>query len=236
MPLVVCDTGILFPALVSEEGIYRKILVVFAWGKLHHELRAIEDERAEIERILAGTPEAEVGGVWNNERIEQVRNRITRLEEQLPVMTPKDFGLVLSSPITKELEDNLVSTRSVLGNQTPEAVNQFVWAAVETATMYVAEGFDEPIPPYTEGRDPKDDPIVHTAVLSRADWILAKDEHPVESYKRPSEYIDTRSGRIHPAVGPKYFIANVLCSGYHFDDADLRSIDGRLLYSALGSR
>jgi predicted nucleic acid-binding protein len=233
MPLVVCDTGILFPALVSEDGIYRKILVVFAWGKLHHELRAIEDERAEIERLLASTPGAELGGSWNDERIEQVRNRITQLEEHLPVMTPKDFGLVLSTPITKELEHNMLNARSELGNQTPEAVSQFIWAALETATVYVAEGFDQPLPAYTEGRDPDDDPIVHTAVLSRADWILAKDAHLVEAYKRPTEYTDPHSGRIHPAVGTKYFIENVLCSGYHFDDDDLRSIDGKLLYVAL---
>jgi hypothetical protein len=32
-----------------------------------------------------------------------------------------------------------------------------------------------------------------------------------------------------------YFIGEVLCSGYHFDDTDFRSIDGELLSLALQS-
>ena len=54
MQLVVCDTTILLPGLVNEDGLYRKILIVFAWGKLHHELRALQDERAAAERMGCG--------------------------------------------------------------------------------------------------------------------------------------------------------------------------------------
>jgi predicted nucleic acid-binding protein len=235
MQLVVCDTTILLPALVSESGLYRKLLVVFAWGKLHNELRALEDERAEAERIVAATPGAELGGPWNHGRIEQIRDRISRMEEHLPVMTPKDFGLVISPPIVEELEHNMAANREPLGNQTPEAISQFLWSATETAAVTITQGFDGEIPPYTDGRDTKDDPIIHTAVLARAEWIHSQDKrHIALTHKHPTEYIDPATGRLHRAVRTSYFLRNVICSGYHFDEDHLREIEGTLLNIAVG--
>lgn len=237
MQLVVCDTTTLFPALVDADGLYRKLLVVFAWGKLHHDLRALQDEQAEAERFLAANPGAEIGGNWDGERVEVIRDRIARLEEHLPVMTPKDYGLVISPPIAKELADNMAGRSSELGNQPPEAIEQFVWAAAESAAVYVIHGFDGSIPPYTEGRDEKDDPIIHTAVLARAEWILSQDKkHIALTHKRPTEYVDPESGRVHLAVRLSFFLSKVICSGYHFDEDNLREIDGSLLNIAIGQR
>ncbi len=235
MQLVVCDTTILLPGLVNEDGLYRKILIVFAWGKLHHELRALQDERAAAERMVADIPGAELGGDWNARGIEALHNRISRLEEHLPVMTPKDFGLVVSTPILEELEHNMAANREPLGNQEPEAIQQFRWAAAAIATVLVPTGFDGQIPPYTEGRDPKDDPVVHTAILSRAEWIYTQDaKHIALDHRRPTEYVDPQSGRVHRAVRTRWFLENVLCSGYHFDENHLREIEGKLLNIAVG--
>lgn len=237
MQLVVCDTTTLFPALVNDASLYRKLLVVFAWGKLHHELRAIQDEHVEIERFLAENPGSTYEGSRAEEQYETVRDRIARLEEHLPVMTPKDFGLVVSPAITQELENNMAGSRSALGNQTPEAIEQLVGAAVAVASVYVVSGFDREIPKYTKDRDRDDDPIIHTAVLARAEWILSQDkQHIALTHRRPTEYVDPESGRVHRAVRLSYFLERVICSGYHFGEDDLKQIDGRLLEIVLGRR
>lgn len=166
MQLVVCDTSILFPGLVSENGIYRKLLVVFAWSKLHMYLRAAEEEHAEVQRLLEAHPGATLGGNYDPAaRVQRAKERIAVLEEHLPAMTPTDFGLVISSPITKELEDNMAGVRSRIGNLDPETIQANIAAAVSIASRHVIDGFDGPIPDYAEGRDPKDStplPEAHT--------------------------------------------------------------------------
>jgi predicted nucleic acid-binding protein len=229
--LVVSDTNILFPGLVDEASLSRKLLVLFGWGKLHADLRALEDERAEIHRILDEVPGAEIGGGYDPDAlIERTKDKIAAMEERLPAMTPTDFGIVLSSPLIEELEDNMQQKRSELGNLTKEQTESHIASVLTLASTFVVEGFDGPIPDYTEGRDPKDDPIIHTAVLAGADWIVSRDtKHIALDRKKPTVYVSPETGRHYPAITYGYFIREVLCSGLHFDSDKLKEIDGSLL-------
>lgn len=230
MQLVVTDTTVLFPGLIDPNSLYRKLLVVFAWGKLHTDLRAVEEEQLEIDRLLARSPEAEQSGRPEPGQLEaQARQRIAVLERHLPAQTPKDFGLVVSPPITREVLDITIGERSSLGGQDPDLAHAAVASAAAVSSAQIVEGFDD-VPHYTEGRDRKDDPIIHTAVLAGAEWILSQDKkHIALDHRKPTVYTDPHTRQEHKAVSLGYFLNDVLCSGVHFNIDDLKSIDGSLL-------
>lgn len=122
MQLVVADTTVLFPGLLDPDSLYRKLLVVFAWGKLHADLRAVEEGQAEIDRLLARSPDAEQGGHPVPGQLDaQARQRIALIDERLPAQTPQDFGLVVSPPIAQEVLDITIAIRSSLGGRTPSS-------------------------------------------------------------------------------------------------------------------
>jgi len=234
--LVVADTTVLFPGLIDPDSLYRKLLVVFAWGKLHADLRAVTEEQAEIDRLLARTPGTQQGGHPDPGQLEaQVRQRIALIEDHLPAQTPKDFGLVVSPPITQEVLDITIGDRSALGGRSPELAHAAVASAAAVSTAQIVDDFDD-VPHYTEGRDRKDDPIIHTAVLAGAEWILSQDKkHIALDHRKPTIYADPHTRRQHKAVSLGYFLNEVLCSGIHFSVDDLKSIDGNFLALAVQS-
>jgi predicted nucleic acid-binding protein len=228
--LVVADTTVLFPGLIDPDSLYRKLLVVFAWGKLHADLSAVKEEQAEIDRLLARSPDTELGGHLDQGQLEaEARQRIALIDEHLPAQTPQDFGLVISPPITQEVLDITIAERSALGGRTPELAHAAVASAAAVSTAQIVNDFDD-VPHYTEGRDRKDDPIIHTAVLAGAEWILSQDKkHIALDHRTPTIYAAPHTRRQHKAVSLGYFLNEVLCSGVHFSIDDLKNIDGRLL-------
>lgn len=228
MRLVVADTNILFPGLIVPRSIYRKLLVVFAYGKLHADVLAAEAYKAEIEQLLVEEAGAELGGQPSPDQvIDAAKSKLASLEEHLPPGTPNEYGLALSSPLTTEIYDNATGERSVIGNQPREIAEAAVAAALSVSATQVVKGLDGPVPAYTEGRDESDDPIIHTAILANAELVLSQDHRHITLHRRrPTTYTEPTSGRSVDAVGLWYFINRVLCSGLHFDGDDLKTIDG----------
>lgn len=235
MQLVVADANVMFAGLLDPDSLYRKLLVVFAWAKFHADRYGAREMIAEMEQVVAENPGARIGGAPDPEAVVALAEaRIALLAEHLPTMTPTDFGLVTSPPITEEIFHNATGKRSVIGSVSEQVAEGAVAAALAISMTHQVQGFAGDIPGYTEGRDVKDDPIIHTAILARADWVLSQDKkHITLSWKRPTPYKDPHTGRETGAIGLNYFISKLLCTALHFDDDDLRSIDGALLDAAL---
>jgi predicted nucleic acid-binding protein len=233
--LVVADANVLFAGLIDPRSLHRKLLVVFAWGKAHEDLRGAEAYREEVEQLMAENPGARLGGAPAPEAVvEQAAARIALLGEHLPPMTPTTFGLVTSKVVTTEVYNISVGGRSGFGPVSEQQARGAVASAVAISAVQQIAGLDGEIPAYTEGRDPKDDPIVHTAILSGAEWVLSQDRrHVALSWKRPTVYRNAATGRETGAIGLRYFISKRLCTGLHFDEDDLRGIDGAVLDLAL---
>jgi predicted nucleic acid-binding protein len=233
--LVVADANVLFAGLIDRSSLYRKLLVVFAWAKAHEDLRGAAAYHEESEQLMAENPGAQLGGSPSPEQVvEQAEARIALLEEHLPAMTPTDFALVTSKAVNKEVYDIAVGGRSGFGPVSERQARSAVAAAVAISVVQQIGGLDGEIPAYTEGRDIKDDPIIHTAILARADWVLSQDRrHVALDWKRPTVYRSPAVNRETGAIGLNYFITKRLCTGLHFDEDDLRSIDGGVLDLAL---
>lgn len=212
MQLVVADANVLLAGLIDPESIYRKLLLVFAWGKLHADLDSAKGYREEIEQLLAENPGARFGGQPDpDEVVRLARERIALLEEHLPAMTPNDWGLVTSHPITKEVHDVCLGGRSGFGPLPDQTARAAVATAVSVSTTQVIHGLDRPITDYTQGRDPDDDRVIHTAILagcaSEHRWAGAEPGTPSDHSRQLSKP-DAPSGRASPpglirAVGPK---------------------------------
>lgn len=235
MELVVADANVLLAGLIDPNSLCRKLLVVFAWAKAHEDLRGAEAYREEIEQLLVEHPGARFGGAPSpDEVVAQAEARVALLEEHLPPMTPTDFGLVTSKVVTTEIYNIAVGGRSGFGPVSEQLARGAVAAAVAISAVQQIAGLDGDIPPYTDGRDVKDDPIIHTAILSGAEWVLSQDRrHVALSWKRPTVYRNAATGRETGAIGLNYFITKRLCTGLHFGEDDLRSIDGTVLDHAL---
>jgi predicted nucleic acid-binding protein len=233
--LVVADANVLLAGLIDPNSIYRKLLVVFAWGKLHADLASAESYREEVEQLLAENPGARFGGQPDpDEVVRLARERIALLEEHLPVMTPEDWGLVTSHAITREVHDVCVGGRSGFGPLPETTAQAAVAAAVAISATQVIQGLDGPIPEYTQGRDRDDDRVIHTAILAGVEWVLSEDHRHVSlERRRPTRYQEPVTGRETGAIGVRYFINRLLCTGLHFDNDALRSIDGSVLTFAL---
>jgi predicted nucleic acid-binding protein len=233
--LVVADANVLLAGLIDPSSLCRKLLVVFAWAKAHEDLRDAEAYREEVEQLIVEHPGARFGGAPSPDQVvEQAETRVAVLEEHLPAMTPTGFGLVTSKAITTEVYDIAVGGRSGFGPVSKELARGAVAAAVAISAIQQVTGLDGAIPAYTEGRDVKDDPIIHTAILAGAEWVLSQDRrHVALNWKRPTAYTNVATGRATGAIGLNYFITKRLCTGLHFDEDALRSIDGRVLDHAL---
>ena len=235
MQLVVADANVLLAGLIDLNSIYRKLLVVFAYGKLHADLASAESYREETEQLIAENAGARFGGQPDpDEVVRLARERIALLDEHVPVMTPDRWGLVTSSAITKEVYDVCLGGRSGFGPLPESAAQAAVAAAVAISATQVIHGLEGPIPAYTEGRDADDDKVIHTAILAGADWVLSEDHSHVSlERRRPTHYREPVTGRETGAIGVGYFINRLLCTGLHFDNDALRSIDGEVLSLAL---
>lgn len=235
MQLVVADANVLLAGLIDPNSIYRKLLVVFAYGKLHADLASAESYREEIEQLIAENPGARFGGQPDpDEVVRLARERIALLDEHLPAMTPSRWGLVTSSAITKEVHDVCVGGRSGFGPLPGTIAQAAVAAAVAISATQAIQGLEGPIPAYTQGRDADDDKVIHTAILAGAEWVLSEDHSHVSlERRRPTVYREPVTARETGAIGAWYFINRLLCTGLHFDNDALRSIDGSVLTFAL---
>lgn len=178
MPSVVIDTSISLPATLSPTGVRRRFWVVLALGALSYE---VEHGRLELDALTA---EAEqegggVGGVDNAlARLEWASDRRAALLERLPYGTPEDWVAIGSRPLFDEYERKLREIGTKLDPALHEADIPRLRRQLEALCVIPAPLFQEADVPVLTA-DPKDDPILYTALVAAADLLISGDKHLV---------------------------------------------------------
>jgi len=227
---VVLDTSVVLPAVLSPRGYRRRFWVVLALGALAARRDLLRQE-ADALRAEA----ASVGGQAGRTRLEvlaeQADARYAQLREALPQGCPDDWQLVASRPLLAEYERKLREAGPKLNPTLREADIDAVRQQIAAVCVDVTEDFDpELIPSYTADR--KDDPVIHTALLSDASWLIADDtKHICTQPDGPTEYQMPGTDRRVSAVTFSRFLD-------HLTDIDLDRVDPGLLevaFRPLGS-
>lgn len=178
MPFVVVDTSVSLPATLSPSGMMRRFWVVLALGALTYE---VEHGRLELE-ALTKEIEHEGGAVYGlkkaRARIEEANDRRAALLEVLPDGMPDDWVAIGSKPLFDEYERKLKEIGSELDPTLREEDIPPLRRQMEAVCVVAAPPFDPgSVPALT--KDPKDDPILYTALTGNADLLIADDKHLV---------------------------------------------------------
>jgi predicted nucleic acid-binding protein len=229
VPLVVVDTSIALPATLSPGGLARRFWVLLALGALTLEVDQLRLEREALE-AEAAAPSVEVHGAgFFAAAIEDAEQRRAALLDALPVGVPDDWTAAGSAPLFDEYERKLREKGRrfdpALGvDDIAQLRRQF-----ETVCVAAAPPFDPiGIPAHT--RDPHDDPVVHTALLADADYLLSDDRDiaPDPNEAHVHEYGEHRVTALRFGLFMREY----------FEPADLDwgAIDGRILSRAFRRR
>lgn len=226
MPAVCLDTSVVLPALLGH-GRRNAFVFLLAYGAAHFRVEALADERDELARMAA-----ETGGEAHletyNALIERAQLRIARVEEFHIVGMPEDFQLSCSLDLLNEYVHKLVETGVEID---PDAVlvDEKFWRHLLLAliTDYLPEPFGE-LPRYVAA-DPEDDKVVHTALVTRADWLVADDAHIVPDPDESTEYeLPGHEARVAAARFEYYAAATIERGSF-----ELADIDGSWFWSLL---
>jgi predicted nucleic acid-binding protein len=222
---VVLDTSVVLPAVLSPRGYRRRFWVVLALGALAARRDLL---RQEVDALRAGSASAggQVGGARLEGLAEQAEVRYSRLREVLPAGCPDDWQLVASPPLLAEYERKLREAGPRLDPNLREADIDVVRRQIAAVCVDVTEDFDPGlIPAYTSDR--KDDPVIHTALLADATWLIADDtKHICTQPESATEYQLPGTDRRVSAVTFSRFLD-------HLSDVDLDQVDPGLLEAAL---
>ncbi len=226
MPNVVIDTSISLPATLSPTGVRRRFWVVLALGALSYE---VEHGRLELDTLTAQAEQegGSVGGIDNAlARLERANDRRAALLERLPYGTPEDWVAIGSRALFEEYERKLREIGTKLDPSLREADIPRLRRQLEAVCVIAAPPFqDADVPTLTA--DPKDDPILYTALLGDADLLVSGDKHLVPD--REQELWE-HDGNTVLALTFETLLADRL------DDVDWDQIDGSWLALAYDER
>jgi predicted nucleic acid-binding protein len=220
---VVLDTSVVLPAVPSPRGYRRRFLVVLAFGALAARREILPHEADALRAESASTSGAALDAL-----AEQAQAGYVRLREALPAGCPDDWRLVASPPLLAEYERKLREAEPRLDPTLREEDIDVVRRQIATACTEVTDGFDpELIPAYTADR--KDDPVIHTALLADAMWLIADDTKHISTQPEGiTEYRLPGTDRRVSAVTFSSFLD-------HLADVDLDQVDPGLLEVAYRS-
>lgn len=227
---VVLDTSVVLPAVLSPRGYRRRFWVVLALGALAARRDLLRQE-ADALRAESASAGGQAGRTRLEVLAEQVDARYAQLREALPQGCPDDWQLVASRPLLAEYERKLREAGPKLNPTLREADIDAVRQQIAAVCVAVTEDFDpELIPSYTPDR--KDDPVIHTALLADASWLIADDtKHICTQPDGSTEYQMPGTDRRVSAVTFSRFLD-------HLTDIDLDQVDPSLLevaFAPLGS-
>lgn len=225
MPHVVLDTSISLPATLSPRGLTRKLLVLLAYGTLIHRAEqrsagvAALHHEAEQSGAVAGVDCSDADA-----DADALGRRIAKLRDMLPADAPSDWLAVGSAPIFDEYERKVRQIGTRLHPAIRESDVGPLRRQMEAICAIGPQPFDLARTP-TLTRDRKDDPIVYTALLADADYLVSDDRDIVPD---GSEHHYEHDGHNVLAVTFNRLMAS------HFEPADLNwgEIDGRWLAHA----
>lgn len=225
---IVLDTSVVLPAVLSPRGYRRRFWVVLALGALAAR-RDLLREEANALSSGPGSAGGQVGGARLEVFAEQAEARYARLREALPEGCPDDWQLVASRPLLAEYERKLREAGPRLDPSLREENIDVVRRQIGAVCVYVTEDFDpELIPAYTSDRN--DDPVIHTALLADATWLIADDmKHICTQREGATDYQLPGTDRGVSAVTFSRFLD-------HLSDIDLDQVDPSLLEVAFRSR
>jgi predicted nucleic acid-binding protein len=221
MPCVVMDTSVSLPATLSAAGMARKLWLLLALGAIasqieHHRL-TLEELRAESE-VTGALP----GALASIEaEAHAAERRRTALRDLLPHDTPEHWVAVGGEAIFDEYERKVREIGRRLNPSVRDTDIHSLRLRLEAVCVAESPSFNQAdIPPFT--RDRKDDPIVYTALLGEADYLISDDRDIVPDC---SEHIYEHDE--HQVLAVTF---NRLVTTY-FEPADLDwgAIDGRWL-------
>jgi predicted nucleic acid-binding protein len=174
MPYVVMDTSVSLPATLSPGGMARKLWVLLALGALTHR---IEHYRLVIEELRA---ESQVTGALLGARdsieaeAHAAEQRRATLRDLLPHDTPEHWVAVGGAAIFDEYERKVREIGRRLNPSVRDTDIQPLRRRVGAICVAGSPSFNpDDLPSFT--RDRKDDPIVYTALLGEADYLISDD-------------------------------------------------------------
>jgi predicted nucleic acid-binding protein len=218
---VVLDTSVILPALLSPRGYRRRFLVLLTFGALAARREVLRHEANTLSEQPASESGA-LGGPRLRMLAEQADTRYERLRDALPEGCPDDWQLVASRWLLAEYERKLRQVGPRLAPELSDAQIDIVRQQIAAVCVDVTEDFDpQLIPAYTSDRN--DDPVVHTALLADAAWLIADDtKHICTQPDGVTEYELQGTGR---RIGALTFS----CFLHHLSDIDLDHVDPGLL-------
>lgn len=176
---VVLDTSVILPAVISPRGYRRRFWVLLVFGAMA--------ERRDLARLHVDPPQAAevgTGGELNGPDLTtlaaQAEVRYQRLRDALPPGCPDHWRLVGSRPLLAEYERKLHEIgRRLDPNLRPTDI-ETIRRQIEAVCVDMTDDFDPAaIPIYTTDRN--DDPVVHTALLADATWLIADDKKHIST-------------------------------------------------------
>lgn len=218
---MVMDTSVSLPATLSPAGMARKLWLLLALGALAYQIEhyrlAIEELRAESE-VTGG-----LAGALHSIEAEAhaAEQRRTTLRDLLPNDAPERWVAVGGAVIFNEYERKVSEIGRHLNPSVRDTDVQPLRRRLEAICVVESPSFNlEDSPSFT--RDRKDDPIVYTALLSRADYLISDDRDIVPDRSEQAYEHDEQQV---VAVTFNRFVTT------YFEPADLDwgAIDGRWL-------
>jgi predicted nucleic acid-binding protein len=221
---VVLDTSVVLPAVLSPRGYRRRLWVLLAFGALaaRRDLARLEADALRAEAAAGGH---QVGGLALEALVEQAEAGYARLSEALPHDCPDDLRMVASRPLLAEYERKLREAGPKLDPSLREADIAAARRQIQAVCTDMTEDFEpDTIPVYTVDR--KDDPVIHTALLADAIWLIADDKKHISTNPAGiTEYRLPGSDRHVSALTFNTFLE-------HLTDIDLDDVDPSLIQIA----
>lgn len=209
------DPSFLATAFLAPQGRCRKLLVLFAYGRLVSNIERINDaemNKLEEEATAAKGP-AKIGGP-----IEELHNRDSEqravLVEHLPIMTPDHFGLVTSPQLLDQVRSLIQRARVSRSSLPADAADRVYRRLSHHTAKTLIHDHDWAIPRYTEGRAPAHEWLVHLATQAEAEFLVIGDERVALDPHGGTTYVHQQTTRRTHAWRLDAFIEEI--ESYHF--------------------
>ncbi|MGH2879966.1 MAG: PIN domain-containing protein [Solirubrobacteraceae bacterium] len=218
---VVLDTSVVLPAVLSPRGYRRRFWVLLALGALAAR-RDLARSEADALRKHASLPGSEIHGPSAESLVGDADARYKRLRGLMPPACPEDWRLVGSPPLLGEYERKLRETGPKLDPALRPTDVETACRQIQSVCVEMTDDFDPAtISRYTTDRS--DDPVVHTALLANATWLIADDRKHIST--------DPDGITEYQSPGGETRVSAITFSRFldHLTDIDLDHIDPALI-------
>lgn len=196
---MVLDPHFLAAAFLAPDGRCRKLLVLFAYGRLVSNVERVN--AAEMDKLKEEAKAAHgattIGGPIEELPLRENELR-AQLAERLPVMTPTEYGLATSPELLEQVQVLMQQARENHPSLPTDAADWvYRHLSHHTAKTPTRPDHDWPIPRYTEGRAPEQEWLIHLATQIDAEFLVTRDERialdPTESIEYEHEQTKKRT-------------------------------------------